>query len=286
MKTTKNSIIAIVLACMMVVGFTCNTNATKTITIQTVNPNPSADKLLQAASIISARLHQFSTETVEVAIQAKKNSIQVSIPDSMDIKTVESLITQEGKINFYTIYERTEFFGLIKNNKKLCSILGKSNTTNLEPKIGCWAVTEKLKINDYLKRLGQNKSYKFAWSRETDSTSICLYALKLEKGNVLVLTGADIENVQVKQDKARKINSVDFSFKGKAIKRWADITKQNIGNSIAIVLDNTILCAPRVNSSIDSGNCSISGNFTLTEVRLLAAFGNSEPLPLSFTVVK
>jgi len=286
MKTTINSIIAIVLVCIMVLGFTCNVNAAKTITIQAVNPNPSADKLSQAANIISARLHQFSPETVEVSVHAEKNSIQVSIPDSMDIKTVESLITQEGKINFYTIYERTEFFGLIKNNKKLCSILGKSNTTNPEPKIGCWPVTEKVKINDYLKRLGQNKSYKLAWSRSTDSTSICLYALKLEKGNVLVLTGADIENVQVKQDKARKINSVDFSFKGKAIKRWADITKQNIGNSIAIVLDDTILCAPRVNSSIDSGKCSISGNFTLTEVRLLAAFGNSEPLPLSFTVVK
>ena len=286
MKITFKSIIIIILLCIMIVGSTCNAHATKTITIQPVELNPSAEKLARSVDIITARLHQFSPETVEISVRTEHNRIQVSIPDTLDEKIIENLITQQGNIRFYATYEHSEFFKLFKGNKKLYSMLSTSNTTNYEPKIGCWPVTEQEKVNDYLKRLGQNSRYTFAWSRVADSTTICLYALKLENGKALPLTGADMENVQVKQHKTRKINYVDFSFKGKAIERWANITKENIGKSIAIVLDDIILCAPRVNTSIQSGKCSISGNFTLTEVRLLAAFGNNGPLPLSFTVVK
>jgi len=67
---------------------------------------------------------------------------------------------------------------------------------------------------------------------------------------------------------------------------WANITKQNIGYPIAIVLDNKLLCAPVVNQTIESGKSQIAGNFTESEVKLIAALGNNGELPVSFEVLK
>ena len=53
-------------------------------------------------------------------------------------------------------------------------------------------------------------------------------------------------------------------------RRWAALTKANVGKAIAIVLDNAVYSAPRVNSEIDGGQSSISGNFTVEMTKDLA----------------
>mgnify|MGYP000597473569 CR=1 FL=1 len=45
-------------------------------------------------------------------------------------------------------------------------------------------------------------------------------------------------------------------------RRWAQLTKQNIGKSIAIVLDGYVYSAPNVNNEITGGNSQITGHFT------------------------
>ena len=48
-------------------------------------------------------------------------------------------------------------------------------------------------------------------------------------------------------------------------RRWAALTKANVGKAIAIVLDDAVYSAPRVNGEIDGGRSSISGNFTIED---------------------
>ena len=45
-------------------------------------------------------------------------------------------------------------------------------------------------------------------------------------------------------------------------RRWATLTKANVGKAIAIVLDDAVYSAPRVNGEISGGNSQITGNFT------------------------
>lgn len=69
-------------------------------------------------------------------------------------------------------------------------------------------------------------------------------------------------------------------------RRWAQITKQNIGRAVAIVLDNTVYSAPRVNGEIAGGNSQISGNFTIEDTKDLANTLNSGKMPAPTRIVQ
>lgn len=63
---------------------------------------------------------------------------------------------------------------------------------------------------------------------------------------------------------------VSMVMKDEAARKWAKITGSNAGNCIAIVLDNVVYSAPRVNEEITGGRSEISGNFTVEEAKDLA----------------
>jgi len=68
-------------------------------------------------------------------------------------------------------------------------------------------------------------------------------------------TGAPCVSMQMNSDGAR---------------RWAQLTKMNINKAIAIVLDDAVYSAPRVNGEIAGGSSEISGNFTIEETKMPA----------------
>lgn len=63
---------------------------------------------------------------------------------------------------------------------------------------------------------------------------------------------------------------VSMVMKDEAAHKWAKITGSNVGNCIAIVLDNVVYSAPRVNGEITGVRSEISGNFTVEEAKDLA----------------
>ncbi len=69
-------------------------------------------------------------------------------------------------------------------------------------------------------------------------------------------------------------------------RRWAQMTKQNIGRSIAIVLDGYVYSAPNVNSEITGGSSQITGNFTLDEAKDLANVLKSGKMPAPTHIVQ
>lgn len=64
--------------------------------------------------------------------------------------------------------------------------------------------------------------------------------------------------------------AVAFRFNDLGAKKFAQITKENIGKFFAIVLDDRIITAPRINSVINQGSGVISGNFTTQEANQVA----------------
>jgi SecD/SecF fusion protein len=63
---------------------------------------------------------------------------------------------------------------------------------------------------------------------------------------------------------------IEFTLTDAAGKRFGDITRDNIGRRLAIVLDGQLYSAPRINSEIDN-NGEITGHYTQEEAQKLAA---------------
>ena len=79
---------------------------------------------------------------------------------------------------------------------------------------------------------------------------------------------------------------VTMQMNSDGARRWAQLTKANIGRAIAIVLDGTVYSAPRVNSEISGGNSEITGNFTIEETKDLANTLNSGKMPAPTRIVQ
>jgi protein-export membrane protein SecD len=72
---------------------------------------------------------------------------------------------------------------------------------------------------------------------------------------------------------------INFDFDNRGARRFADYTRNNIGAIFAIVLDNEIISAPRIQSAITQGSGRITGNFTAQEAYDTALLIRSGALP-------
>jgi preprotein translocase subunit SecD len=284
MKTKINSFVAIVLIAIMAMSFINKANANTSILIQSDDKNVSTVMLSQSANIISKRLKDYSSDKFELTVFPEKNQIMVALSENWDVKVAEKLLTQKGKTEFYKTYNRTGLSELSIDSKHLLSLLKNDVTGNTDAKIGSCTEFDTFKVNDYLKSLEKNLQCKFVWGQPSESGEVSLYALRLEKDNRSLLTGTDIESM--KSGKDGKINFVELSFKKPAIELWANITRQNINQSIAIVMDDTVLCTPVVRSAIENGKAMITGSFTEAETKLIAALGSNGELSITFHIVK
>lgn len=79
---------------------------------------------------------------------------------------------------------------------------------------------------------------------------------------------------------------VNIRFNNLGAKKFADITKENVGKPFAIVLDNKILTAPRINEPILGGSAQISGRFTTREANDLAILLRAGALPAPLEVIE
>ena len=80
--------------------------------------------------------------------------------------------------------------------------------------------------------------------------------------------------------------SVSMSMNTDGARRWALLTKQNIGKSIAIVLDGYVYSAPNVINEITGGNSEITGHFTPEEAKDLANVLKSGKMPAPAHIVQ
>jgi preprotein translocase subunit SecD len=102
----------------------------------------------------------------------------------------------------------------------------------------------------------------------------------------VLLTGENLVNARVSNDPKTNATEVAISFDAIGAKKFADITKNNIGRQLAIVLDKQVISAPSLNVPIMGGNAVIQGNFTVEEASNLALLMRAGALPAPITVVE
>ncbi|HET7264895.1 MAG TPA: protein translocase subunit SecD [bacterium] len=101
----------------------------------------------------------------------------------------------------------------------------------------------------------------------------------------VILTGAEFTDAQVQFDQFGR-PQVGFTFKGSAAKKFEDYTTRNVGKYLTIVLDNSVISSPVINSPIPGGKGVIEGGFTLESARELAVLLRGGALPLPVHVVE
>ena len=121
---------------------------------------------------------------------------------------------------------------------------------------------------------------------EDGSEILELYAIKLKKGSDQApLEGDVVTDARQTLDQTSR-PAVSMQMNADGARKWRNLTAENTGRRIAVVLDDYVYTAPVVNGEIPNGQSEISGNFTLLEAQDLANIFKSGSLPAPTQIVE
>jgi preprotein translocase subunit SecD len=142
------------------------------------------------------------------------------------------------------------------------------------------------------KMLDERTSVEQAQAGQLPETSELLYGREVDKQTKVerkvpyvvqkrtLLTGAELTRAEVQADPNSLGNwqvAIEFTTAGTRI--FGEITEQNVGKRLAIILDGNVYSAPRINERIPSGRAVITGHFTVDDARDLAIVLRAGALP-------
>lgn len=102
----------------------------------------------------------------------------------------------------------------------------------------------------------------------------------------VLVAGENLVDAQAGFDQQTNEPIVSFRFDTKGAQRFGQATQQNVGLPFAIVLDDQVISAPRINEPILGGSGQISGNFTVEEANNLAILLRAGALPATLTIIE
>ncbi|MBO1074362.1 protein translocase subunit SecD [Roseomonas marmotae] len=98
--------------------------------------------------------------------------------------------------------------------------------------------------------------------------------------------GANLSDARAGQNPQTGEWVVNFTFDSAGTRRFAEITRQNVGRPFAVVLDNKVITAPVIREPITGGSGQISGSFNAASANELAVLLRAGALPAPLTVVE
>ncbi|MFV0237669.1 MAG: protein translocase subunit SecDF [Flavobacteriales bacterium] len=156
-------------------------------------------------------------------------------------------------------------------------------------------VADTATINQYLKSsearqalTGRSRYDQFIWDAkplQSNPDQIYLYALEGNRQGKATLEGDVVQTASNNRSQYGQV-SVDLQMTTPGAKEWAKVTKANIGNQLAIVLDNQVYSAPVIRGEMNTGTASITGQFSDAEAKDLADILNAGKLPASAKIIQ
>lgn len=162
------------------------------------------------------------------------------------------------------------------------------------PAIGVVSVRDTATVQKYL-NLRQVKevlprNLEFRWTvKPVDKKGLYyeLIAIKVtNRDGSAPLAGNVITDARDEISQFTSACTVSMTMNPEGAKTWARLTKENIGRSIAIVLDDMVYSFPNVNTEITGGRSEISGNFTPQEAKDLANVLKSGKMPAPSRIIQ
>lgn len=287
MKSIVYILIAVFIGGIFVSAFPkTNSELGQNITLECVSNNHSIELLNKSADILAHRLNDYGVKNAELFINQKSSNIDIHLEKNVNLPEVISLLESRGHIAFFETLNRTEVMNNLGIDEDLAQILNIPTTkAEFDDNSGIYgyckesnkAKAERFIAQHYAGKVSEG--IHFYWSEQPNKNGdFYLYVLKSNPS----LDNSFIAESVIKADSAEKNPAliIEFNESGKSV--WKDMTKRNIGRSIAIVLDKRVLCAPVVQAEIAEGKCMITGDFSLNEIRRINALIKHDKLPLEF----
>ena len=133
------------------------------------------------------------------------------------------------------------------------------------------------------------RELRFRWTVKAIDEANSLYqlvALKAQRDGRPSLEGDVITDARADFSQVSAYANVSMSMNAEGAKAWQRITKENIGKSVAIVLDGFVYSFPTVQNEIAGGNSQITGNFTVEEAKDLANTLKSGKMPAPARIIQ
>ena len=257
-----------------------------------------ATKLLSSTEIIRNRVDAMGV--TEPVIQTKgNNQIVIEIAGIQDTSRAEALIKNTGKLEFIVVKDNGSTWNRMLNQMIESEDLRKylylfdgismknfsSNITDLIIPYVFVKNTDKIFVEDILIK---NNNYlidsQFLWGKENQELSGYSQLFFLNK--YVELSGNEIKNPRAQQFPIEDMNSGQWYISLEFVnpRDFEEITDDNKGKFLAIVLDDEVKMAPRINQKIAGGRAQITGNFSKTESKDMEAILIAGELPSKINI--
>ena len=218
-------------------------------------------------------------EKADSAAEGKK-----SLADAISKKDVKGDKAADKDAQLKKMKEQNPLFSIFQPSQgQSLSVVGYATARDT-------AEVDKIIYSDIAKRILPS-DVKLLWSAKAADFDkkgeiFELHALKVtEPSGRAPLEGDVITNAKDEFDQYGH-PCVSMQMNSDGARRWAQLTKQNIGRAVAIVLDDAVYSAPRVNGEIAGGNSQITGNFSIEDTKDLANTLNSGKMPAPTRIVQ
>lgn len=251
----------------------------------------------RAIQVIRNRIDQFGVSEPKVE-KLGSDRIAVKLPGVVDSERAKSLIGKTAQLEFRIVAENEVFNNLVGEIDKKLEQMETDQYMRLAGMIDFngfdylvysenWDIAKEIFAMDEIKPLIP-AGYTILWGKERENEGIMQKAIYLIEKNA-VLKGDAILDARAGQgtnDNPLGIK-VDLIMTRNAKNKWASITGSNIGKRIAMVLDDVVVSAPRVNERIPSGSSMITmGNSTIEDAKDLAIILKAGALPAPVKIVE
>ena len=227
-----------------------------------------------------------TTATAATKLSADTNTT-VKITDLAKSDTSGKSATAKASENTYSLFR---YFQPVPPQQ------GKDGRQSFAPYLGFVSASDTAILNEYLNiesvkaQFPSNIKFVYGIPERNDkgvkSNILPFYALKTVEGSDKAkLEGDGVQQAnQDYDDRGRPAIKMTMTKQGERL--WGEMTTDNVGKNLAIVLDNIVYSAPNVINPITSGNTEISGSFTIQEAQDLSNILQSGKLPAPAKIVQ
>lgn len=250
-------------------------------------------KLLQSTAELQFWEVYTNQDLAQFFFTANTTLAEILKPAETEIATDSSTISDDsiddllGEVNDSLDFESTNplfsklFVRFPQTQADISSILASANVNDTA------AINSYLAMKEVRALLPNELKYaKFTWDVKANNDFLNLYALVSNREDKAPIQGDVISDASQVFDQLGANPEVSMTMNSTGTKQWAKMTTANVGKFVAVVLDDYVYSAPRVNDAITTGRTSISGQFTIDEAQDLANALKSGKLPAAARIIQ
>ena len=231
-----------------------------------------------------------NTEEVAIIEEVKAEKIEEENSLLADVLEGDSLVSDSANVglSFEEFAAENPLYAVLYPN-----VNQQTGQLNPGPVVGVCAVKDTAAVNTYLSDNAVKKFFpidvKFAYTvkpYDPDGKFVQLVALKSDRGGKSAMEGDAVTDANEAFGQYSSTAEVSMQMNAEGAKQWKRLTADNIGKSVAIVLDGYVYSYPTVQAEIAGGRSSITGNFTLNEAKDLANILKSGKLPAPARIIE